>query len=107
MNESIRIPADMIDTERSEKAGCKIVSIRDMMILLGVSDEKLRDMDERDEILAREPWRKDSVKFVPCGEMGNGWKYGTMVGEIDWTGTRFEGKPKPFTEGVTWVNRST
>ncbi len=90
----LKIPADMIDAERSAKAGCKVVSIRDLMILLGVSDEKLRDMDEQDEILAREPWRRDGIKFVEGGDCGNGMKWGTMTGSIDWSGTRFAKLPE-------------
>lgn len=87
MNEPLRIPADMIQSAPDEPT---TVSIRDMLILLGTSDEKLRDMDERDEILAREPWR-DQTKWVEWpGQEGAAYKFGHIEGRIDWSGTRFE-----------------
>lgn len=38
MSDSITIPADMIDQEASAKCGGTVVSIRDMLILLGEED---------------------------------------------------------------------
>ncbi len=90
----LKIPTDMIDADLSAKTGGTTVSIRDMMILLGVSDEELRDMDERDEILAREPWRKASIKFEALAELPNGMKLGVMRGAVDWSGTRFAKLPE-------------
>jgi len=90
--DTLQIPADMIDHEAAEKIGCKaVVSIRDLLVLLGASDEVLRDCDERDEILAREPWRRDGLKFRPVGDpLPDGTRLGFTEGEIDWSGTRFE-----------------
>jgi hypothetical protein len=89
VSESFTIPADMIDHEASAKAGCTVVSIRDMLVALGASDQQLRDHDERQEILEREPWRKDGLKWVPVGKPLNGMQGGYMDGKIDWSGTRF------------------
>jgi hypothetical protein len=88
---TVKIPADMNRPEIAAEMGAKaVVSIRDMLVLLGAPDQDLRDFDERDEILAREPWR-NKTRFVPMGNpMPNGMRVGFMEGEIDWTGTRFE-----------------
>lgn len=85
------IPEDMNDSHKAEQLGAQaVVSIRDMMILLGASDEQLRDCDERKAILEREPWRKDGLWFEAIGEMPDGSKVGFQRGEIDWSGTRFD-----------------
>lgn len=89
MTDGVRIPDDMIDRDLSRAMGGTVVSIRDMMIALGASDEVLRDIDEQNDILAREPWRRDGVKFVVRGTLPNGMQWGCMTGEVDWTGTRF------------------
>jgi hypothetical protein len=90
VSESFTIPADMIDREASAKAGCTVVSIRDMLVALGATDEQLRDHDERQEILEREPWRRDGLKRILCGKPVNGMQLFYMTGEIDWSGTRFD-----------------
>ncbi len=84
------IPADMVNAELSEKVGGTVVSIRDMLLALGASDDSLRDYDERQEILAREPWRTANLKFVPLGDKVDGCQIGYTKGKIDWTGTRFK-----------------
>lgn len=90
MPDGVSIPADMLRPELNEQFGCEaVVSIRDMMICLGATDEQLRDMDERDEILEREPWRKDGLGFQVTATMPNGMQLGFSTGEIDWSGTRF------------------
>jgi len=87
---SLKIPEDMIDKERTAAAGAAaVVSIRDMLVLLGASDQELKDSDDRAEILAREPWRKDGLWFESLGSFENGVEHGFMRGQIDWSGTRF------------------
>lgn len=81
----------MLDRKAAREIGAAAVcSIRDLIIALGASDKEIRDMDERDEILKREPWRRDSVRFVQTGTLPNGWKIGYSEGSINWSGTRFE-----------------
>jgi hypothetical protein len=87
------IPADMNDRNAAAKIGAKaVVSIRDMLVLLGMPDDELAASDERREILAEEPWRRDGIKFVPIGTGPNGLRLGYMTGEVDWSGTRFDHK---------------
>lgn len=94
----VKIPADMFQVDKAKAVGAKaVVSIRDLLVLLGATDQQLKDCDERAEILAREPWRRDSLRFIPCGEpmldeTGKVWQGGFSEGEIDWSGTRFEKK---------------
>jgi hypothetical protein len=97
----MNIPQDMI-VEQTKQGGT-VVSIRDLLVLLGASEEKLRDMDEQDEILAREPWRRDTCLFIPLlgSEVILGWKCGHSEGGIDWRGTRFH----KDTETVWDVNK--
>lgn len=99
MTDGINIPADMNNVELAKATGSRaVVSLRDMMLLLGASDQDMQDWDERDEILTAEPWRNKTT-FRVVGECPNGMKYGFMEGYIDWTGTRFDGEyPKPSEE---------
>lgn len=92
----LHIPADMNLADKAQAMGAKaVVSIRDFMVLLGASDQELRDFDERNEILARDPWRKDGLWFEVVGTLPDGMKAGFQRGEIDWSGTRFDGiKPR-------------
>ena len=88
----MNIPADMNRADMAEAIGARaVVSIRDMLILLGATDEQLRDHDEQLEILNREPWRR-KTRYVEMGRRPDGMTYGYFKGEIDWTGTRFEGE---------------
>lgn len=86
MADELRIPADMNDYEMARKLGAKaVVSIRDMMLLLGASDEQLRKCDERKEILKREPWR------IMREQIGKARPNGMtpMRVTVDWSGTKF------------------
>ena len=90
MGESIHILADMIDQEATKRMGARaVVSMRDFMIACGATDEQLRDSDERMEILKREPWRKDRLRWVECGKLKSGLTLQYCEGKIDWSGTRF------------------
>ena len=94
MSAALQLPADILDADLAKKTGAKAAcSIRDLLIVLGISDEELGEMDEKDEILAREPWRRDSLKFVADTELQGGMRIGHMEGAIDWSGTKFEGTP--------------
>jgi len=90
----MNIPADMNLPDLAEACHAKAaVSFRDMLILLGASDQALRDCDEMGEILEREPWRRDGVRFVEIGRTPGGMQFGIMEGEVDWSGTRFVKAP--------------
>lgn len=93
MNETIQIPQDMVNEELSKQMGGTVVSVRDFLVALGLSDEELREHDRiqalRKEILEREPWR-DQTKIVPISELKNGFQLCCIEGEIDWSGTPME-----------------
>jgi hypothetical protein len=82
----MNIPADMNVAPSGQPP---VVSIRDLLVLLGTSDEKLRDMDERDAVLAREPWRWDTLVSVVHSWWGDS-AFTTSAGEADMRGTRFD-----------------
>lgn len=69
----------------AELGASAVISMRDMLVLLGATDDELRNYDERREILYREPWR-DRTRFVP---LRPGSTVGSLEGDIDWSGTRF------------------
>lgn len=83
------IPLDMQRPELADKFGGTVASIRDLMILFGASDQQLRDSDEQDRILAREPWRRNKLHFQTIKRLEGGGKLGFMRGKVDWSGTRF------------------
>lgn len=85
-----RVPADMNHPSLADKMGAEaVISIRDMLVLVGAPDQALRDFDERQEILDREPWRRDGVRWVVYAKSLDGFEFGCFDGEIDWSGTRF------------------
>lgn len=87
----MNIPEDMLDKEAAKELNAAaVVSIRDLIILLS-TDQQLADHQEKQQIIAREPWRKSGGHFrqVP------GKNYGFItVPQFDWSGTRFENEPK-------------
>ncbi len=89
----MNLPADMNDAGAAKRLNAKaVVSIRDLLVLLGASDQELQDCDDRAEILAREPWRRDELKWRELGKTDGGISVGVVDGSVDWSGTRFEGK---------------
>lgn len=91
----MHISDDMNDPEAAARLNYEnVVSIRDMMIFLGIPDEYLRDCDDMDEILKREPWRLDGIKRrgLFADDFGRQWT--ACEGSINWSGTRFDTKPK-------------
>lgn len=93
MDDSFTIPADMLDVAAAKKINARaLVSIRDLIILLS-TDEQLRDMDEQDAILKREPWRDKGAGVEKTGEVIDGVEVYEWRRNVDWSGTSFE-KPK-------------
>lgn len=86
----MKIPDDMNDKEMASRMNAKaVVSVRDMLLFLGASDEVLQECDERREILKNEPCR-DKTYFEVTTELPNGMKCGFVRGKVDWSGTKFE-----------------
>lgn len=88
----MQIPADMVNQEASEELGGTVVSVRDMLVLLGATDEELREQDRisqlRKDILVREPWR-DKTRKRNVGVM-NGREMFVIEGIVGWSGTEMQ-----------------
>lgn len=83
------VPQDMNNQELAKKINAKAaVSMRDMLVLLGTSDEKLWLADAMREIRVSEPWR-DGTKFVTTGSFGN-MKVGYVEGQWHYFWTAYE-----------------